>query len=194
MQACLSRPFARAPMSFTCCLLSLGLSLVTHCSKFSSAARGYRLWRLLAQVFFSTRGCAAKGSQFVQKVRLTALSLQCSSAPPSVLAGRSCAHFADAGVPGLSCCCCALRPALRCRSCARCPSRWAIALRRHVRSCSPRAVHRTHPLDPACAGLDERGYPTRCGGSSGMQILPRTQCLQLSERVLSRSSGLIGVF
>ena len=126
-------------------------------------------------VFFSTRGRAAKGSPFVQKVRLTALSLQCSSAPPSVLAGRSCAHFADAGVPGLSCCCCALRPALRCRSCARCPSRWAIALRRHVRSCSPRAVHRTHPLDPACAGLDERGYQTRCGGSSGMQILPRTQ-------------------
>ena len=115
----------------------------------------------------------------MQKVRLTALSLQCSSAPPSVLAGRSCAHFADAGVPGLSCCCCALRPALRCRSCARCPSRWAIALRRHVRSCSPRAVHRTHPLDPACAGLDERGYPTRCGGSSGMQILPRTQCLTI---------------
>ena len=113
-------------MSFTCCLLSLGLSLVTHCSKFSSAARGYRLWRLLAQVFFSTRGCAAKGSQFVQKVRLTALSLQCTSALPSVRAGRAelCA-FCECRrtAPGLLCCCCALRPALSCRSCVR-PSRW----------------------------------------------------------------------
>ena len=52
--------------------------------------------------------------------------------------------------PGLLCCCCALRPALRCRSCARCPSRWAIALRRHVRSCSPRVLHHTHPVDLAC--------------------------------------------
>ena len=164
-------------MSFTCCLLSLGLSLVTHCSKFSSAARGYRLWRLLAQVFFSTRGCAAKGSQFVQKVRLTALSLQCSSAPPSVLAGRSCAHFADAGVPGLSCCCCALRPALSCRSCVR-PSRWR---QRCAGTCAPAALvlHHTHTLFCVlCAGLDER-YPTRCGGSYGMQILPRKQCLTI---------------
>ena len=147
MQACLSRPFARAPMSFTCCLLSLGLSLVTHCSKFSSAARGYRLWRLLAQVFFSTRGCAAKGSQFVQKVRLTALSLQCTSALPSVRAGRSCARFASAGVltaPGLLCCCCALRPALSCRSCVR-PSRWR---QRCAGTCAPAALvlHHTHPV------------------------------------------------
>ena len=29
-----------------------------------------------------------------------------------------------------------------------------------------------------CAGLDER-YPTRCGGSYGMQILPRKQCLTI---------------
>ena len=125
-------------MSFTCCLLSLGLSLVTHCSKFSSAARGYRLWRLLAQVFFSTRGCAAKGSQFVQKVRLTALSLQCSSAPPSVLARRSCARFADAGVPGLLLLLCFASglelPQLRASIAV------ATALRRHVRSCSPRAA------------------------------------------------------
>ena len=141
MQACLSRPFARAPMSFTCCLLSLGLSLVTHCSKFSSAARGYRLWRLLAQVFFSTRGCAAKGSQFVQKVRLTALSLQCTSALPSVRAGRSCARFASAGVLHqraavlLLCFASGLElPQLRASIAV------ATALRRHVRSCSPRAA------------------------------------------------------
>ena len=148
VQACLSRPFARAPWSFTCCILSLELSLVTGCSKISSAARGYRLWRLLAQGFFSTRGRAAKGSPFVQKVRLAALSLQCSSAPPSVLARRSCARFADAGVPGLLLLLCFASglelPQMRALSIA-----VAIALRRHVRSCSPRAA----PHSPCFAGF-----------------------------------------
>ena len=167
------------PGHCTCCILSLGLSLVTDCSKISSAARGYRLWRLLAQGFFSTRGRAAKGSPFVQKVRLTALSLQCSSAPPSVLAGRSCAHFADAGEPGLSCCCCALRPALRCRSCARCPSRWAIALRRHVRSCSPRVLHHTHPVDLACFVQVSMSAIQRGAVVVWHAVLPRKQCLSI---------------
>ena len=85
LQACLSRPFARTPWSFTCCLLSLGLSLVTDCSKLSSAAQGYRLWRLLPQVFFSTRGRAAKGSPFVQKVRR--LCKRCACAVTAVRIG-----------------------------------------------------------------------------------------------------------
>ena len=122
---------------------------MTDCSKISSAARGYRLWRLLAQGFFSTRGRAAKGSPFVQKVRPAALSLQCSSAPPSVLARRSCARFADAGVPGLLLLLCFASglelPQMRALSIA-----VAIALRRHVRSCSPRVLHHTHPVDLAC--------------------------------------------
>ena len=103
----------------------------------------------MAQGFFSTRGRAAKRSPFVQKVRLAALSLQCSSAPPSVLARRSCARFADAGVPGLLLLLCFASglelPQMRALSIA-----VAIALRRHVRSCSPRVLHHTHPVDLAC--------------------------------------------
>ena len=85
----------------------------------------------------------------MQKVRLAALSLQCSSAPPSVLARRSCARFADAGVPGLLLLLCFASglelPQMRALSIA-----VAIALRRHVRSCSPRVLHHTHPVDLAC--------------------------------------------
>ena len=85
----------------------------------------------------------------MQKVRLAALSLQCSSAPPSVLARRSCARFADAGVPGLLLLLCVASglelPQMRALSIA-----VAIALRRHVRSCSPRVLHHTHPVDLAC--------------------------------------------
>jgi len=83
----------------------------------------------------------------VQKVRPAALSLQCSSAPPSVLARRSCARFADAGVPGLLLCFASglELPQMRALSIA-----VAIALRRHVRSCSPRVLHHTHPVDLAC--------------------------------------------
>ena len=156
MQACLSRPFARAPMSFTCCLLSLGLSLVTHCSKFSSAARGYRLWRLLAQVFFSTRGCAAKGSQFVQKVRLTALSLQCTSALPSVRAGRSCACFLCPEGPPLSSF--AFAGLVLPHQCARCPS---LRLRRHSPSPAASPRRRSTPATPRRRGPTE-GFLARC--------------------------------
>ena len=78
-----------------------------------------------------------------------ALSLQCASAPPSVLAGRSWARFADAGVPGLLLLLCFASglelPQMRALSIA-----VAIALRRHVRSCSPRVLHHTHPVDLAC--------------------------------------------
>ena len=85
----------------------------------------------------------------MQKVRLAALSLQCSSAPPSVLARRSCARFADAGVPGLLLLLCFASglelPQMRALSIA-----VAIALRRHARSCSPRVLHHTHPVDLAC--------------------------------------------
>ena len=50
----------------------------------------------------------------------------------------------------------------------------ATALRRHVRSCSPRAAPHSPCFACFVQALDER-YPTRCGGSYGMQILPRTQ-------------------
>ena len=46
--------------------------------------------------------------------------------------------------PGLLCCCCALRPALSCRSCVR-PSRWR---QRCAGTCAPAALvlHHTHPV------------------------------------------------
>ena len=87
----------------------------------------------------------------MQKVRLTALSYTAVLVGPAQRASRAelcafCGCRRTRSVVLLLCFASGLElPQMRALSIA-----VAIALRRHVRSCSPRVLHHTHPVDLAC--------------------------------------------
>ena len=146
MQACLSRPFARAPISFTCCLLSLGfeprdalLKIFLRCAGLQVMAPFGAGILLDAGVRCKRLTVCAKGAPD-RAVTAVHIGLAQRASRAELCAFCECRRTA----PGLLCCCCALRPALSCRSCVR-PSRWR---QRCAGTCAPAALvlHHTHPV------------------------------------------------
>ena len=146
LQACVSRPFARAPMSFTCCLLSLGfeprdalLKIFLRCAELQVMAPFGAGILLDAGVRCKRLTVCAKGAPD-RAVTAVHIGLAQRASRAELCAFCECRRTA----PGLLCCCCALRPALSCRSCVR-PSRWR---QRCAGTCAPAALvlHHTHPV------------------------------------------------